>query len=491
LWTCDEGPGAITAVDQSGQGNNGVLGNGAQFVAEGKVGGALNFDGKDDYVAIENLHYNSTGHTEVSVCAWIRTSSVANQTIISFDRNEYYRLQIAGEAGGDGLLGFEVMTDTGQVDTELAANWPANTGRVDDGLWHHVAGVFDNGTLTMYIDGRAKEPYVGGATFGSGNTRYGFLGDGSEAEEFDGARNASPIPFDGDMDEVCIYNRALSEAEILGMATGGLEAWSPIPLNGATGVGSTPTLSWFAGANTASENGHELYISTDANAVTNRTAEKVVLSEPSYTVTTPLDLGTHYWAVDQVEADGVTKHEGPTWSFTVTAIITVGPIESLDAITNPVDMVTLIVPLAINGIPMSEMVLGTTTADYEKWPEHPAADADNLDLSKYASLDEATVIRTVFAVPVTTIFILERGANDSGFFQPIDADGNPMSAAVPFTAADFEFADPENRQIQGQKAGGAAIVAEVPINGLEIYPPTGGISGIDPAIIAAIAAASE
>ncbi|MHC4676347.1 MAG: LamG domain-containing protein, partial [Planctomycetota bacterium] len=259
LWTFEEGPGAITAVDQSGLGNNGVLGNGPQFVAEGKVGGALNFDGIDDYVAIDNMLYNSTGHAEVSVCAWIRSSSVANQSIISFDRNEYYRLQIGGEAGGDGLLGWEVMTDTGQVDTDEAANWPANTGLVNDGLWHHVAGVFDNGTLTMYIDGRPREPYIGGATYGSGNTRYGFLSDGSEAEEFDGARNATPIPFDGDMDEVCIYDRALSEAEILDMATaaGSLEAWSPIPLNGTTGMGATPTLSWFAGANTAGVDGHE------------------------------------------------------------------------------------------------------------------------------------------------------------------------------------------------------------------------------------------
>ena len=425
---------------------------------------------------------------EVSVCAWIRTSSALNQSIISFDRNEYYRLQIGGEAGDDGLLGWEVMTDTGQVDTDEAANWPANTGLVNDGLWHHVAGVFDNGTLTMYIDGRPKEPYVGGATFGSGNARYGFLADGSEAEGFDGARNTTPIPFDGDMDEVCIYDRALSEAEIVDMAIGGLEAWSPIPLNGTTGVGATPTLGWFAGANTASVDGHELYISTDVNAVTNRTAEKVVLSEASYAVTTPLGLGTNYWAVDQVDADGVTRHAGATWSFTVSAIITVAPIESLDAVTNPVDMVTLIVPLAINGIPMSEMVLGTTTADFEKYPEHPAADADNFDLTTYASLDEANVVRTVFAVPVTTIFILEMGANDSGFFQPIDADGNPISAAVPFTAADFQFESTDTLQIQGDPVGGTVITAEVPINGLEIYPPTDGVLGIDPASISAIPA---
>jgi hypothetical protein len=91
-------------------------------------------------------------------------------------------------------------------------------------------------------------------------------------------------------------------------------------------------------------------------------------------------------------------------------------------------------------------------------------------------------------VPVTTIFILERGANDSGFFQPIDADGNPISAAVPFTADDFKFESTDTLKIQDQPVGGTVITAEVPINGLEIYPPTDGVLGIDPASISAIAA---
>ena len=137
--------------------------------------------------------------------------------IVSFDRNEYWRLQIAGEAGGPGLAGWEVMTDTGQVDTGQAANWPANTGRVDDGQWHHLAGVFDNGTLTIYIDGNAQKPYVGGATFGTGNVRYGYVSMGSEAEAVDARMNPLGV-FDGELDELRVYTRALSQAEIAYLA---------------------------------------------------------------------------------------------------------------------------------------------------------------------------------------------------------------------------------------------------------------------------------
>jgi hypothetical protein len=177
----------------------------------GAVGGALNFDGNNDYVAIQNLHYDSGGHAEISVTAWIRTSNSGNQIIASYDRNEYWRLEINGSGAGPGQVGWDVYTSTGQVDY-------GSVTRVDDGSWHHVASVFDNGTLIIYIDGNPETPTSGGSTFGRGiRTRYGFLGVGSEATSFDGNKGPTNY-FDGDMDDVRIYNRALSAAEISQLA---------------------------------------------------------------------------------------------------------------------------------------------------------------------------------------------------------------------------------------------------------------------------------
>lgn len=111
----------------------------------------------------------------------------------------------------------------------------------------------------------------------------------------------------------------MDNTEMFGVVTAGLEASNPDPKDGATGVSQKPTLSWSAGKKTASVNGHELYISTDFNAVNDRTADKIVLSEPTYAITTKLEVGeTYYWCVDEVEADGVTRHSGSVWSFTVT-----------------------------------------------------------------------------------------------------------------------------------------------------------------------------
>ncbi|MHC4558251.1 MAG: LamG-like jellyroll fold domain-containing protein [Planctomycetota bacterium] len=198
------------ANDSSGNGNHGDPNGGVSYTA-GKIGQAISLDGVNDYVAIQNLNYASTGYTGWTVCAWIRTSSSLMQTIASLDRSEYWRLEL-GEStyAGAGEVGWEVDTITGQVDA-------ISTTLVDDGKWHHVVGVFDNGQLIIYIDGKIETLSYGGSTSGSGTIRYGFIGSQSEATVFDGDRSATPGHFDGDLDDIRIYERALSQAEIVNL----------------------------------------------------------------------------------------------------------------------------------------------------------------------------------------------------------------------------------------------------------------------------------
>jgi len=63
-----------------------------------------------------------------------------------------------------------------------------------------------------------------------------------------------------------------------------------------------------------------VYFSADSAAVSDGTAFKGNQAETSYS---PADLEkgiTYYWRVDEVEADGTTKHTGDVWSFTVTTL---------------------------------------------------------------------------------------------------------------------------------------------------------------------------
>jgi len=193
------------ASDGTGQ-SPGTLFGFTSFVP-GVNGQALHLDGIDAYVAIDGLFYNSSGMPEVTVTAWIRTDVADNQIIASFDRNEYWRLEINGDGGGPGQVGWDLMTDAGQLDY-------GSSSRVDDNEWHHVAGVFDNGTATIYIDGYPEPSATGGSTFGTGNTRFGYVGLGSESTTFNADPRTPASYFAGDLDDVRIYQRALSVAEV-------------------------------------------------------------------------------------------------------------------------------------------------------------------------------------------------------------------------------------------------------------------------------------
>jgi len=98
------------------------------------------------------------------------------------------------------------------------------------------------------------------------------------------------------------------------------KAFAPSPADGDLIVKQTAILSWSPGVYAAS---HELYFGTDKEAVKNADT-----GSPEYTG--PRDLGsesydpgklewdtTYYWRIDEVEADGVTKHKGRVWSFFV------------------------------------------------------------------------------------------------------------------------------------------------------------------------------
>jgi len=85
--------------------------------------------------------------------------------------------------------------------------------RVDDGNWHHVACVYDNGAIRIYIDGVLDASTTRGATYGNGVVRYGFLGTGSEAPTYNGSTGPNSW-FNGDLDEFRIWSVARTQAQI-------------------------------------------------------------------------------------------------------------------------------------------------------------------------------------------------------------------------------------------------------------------------------------
>jgi len=323
-WTFDEASGDV-ALDWSGHGNHGVL-FGPSWVTPGLLGeGAVNFTGSSR-VAIKNLTYEGTDYREVTVGLWLRTTVWNEQYIASFDRDQYWRLSIDLNGAGPGQIGWHVSTSNGIVDISSAT-------RIDNGAWHHACGVFDNGQILLYIDGRLDGQGSGGPTFGTGNVRYGLLGANCEATTFNGATGiGSPIA--GDIDDMRIYDRALTDEEVIEIMRGDpLIAWGPSPSDGSTpDIDTALPLSWSPGDSASS---HDVYFGLDREAVKNADAADTTgifrgnQGGTNYTPPEGVEWGSgpYYWRIDENNTDG-TVTKGNVWTFTVADFILVDDFES-------------------------------------------------------------------------------------------------------------------------------------------------------------------
>jgi len=218
------------------------------------------------------------------------------------------------------------MTSTGGQ-TDLSS-----VTRVDDGLWHHVCGVFDNGRMIIYIDGLFERSISGGSTFGTGNTRFGLLGANCEAATFNGSRGIGS-PLAGDMDDMRIYDRALTKEDIIQVMRGDpLIAWGPKPGNGSTPyIRDATPLSWSPGDNASQ---HDVYFGIDRDAVADADASDttgIYRGRQGVTIYTPQEGlewggGPYYWRVDEYNTDA-TISRGNVWRFTVADYLTVDDFE--------------------------------------------------------------------------------------------------------------------------------------------------------------------
>ncbi len=201
--------------DQGGRDSHAIQPNPSRrpaFVAHG-VGPypVLRFDGVDDYLAIENLSYAAAGGIEgLTICALVRSASSDRQIILSFDRDEYWRLAL--KDGTNVNAGFDTTDETGAT-----ANLRSPEDLADD-RWHLICGWYDGSgspTRRLFVDGEAvvADDAHAGRSLGSGDvTRFGFVGIGSEASAFDGSKNPA-WHLSADVAELLIYHRALDETE--------------------------------------------------------------------------------------------------------------------------------------------------------------------------------------------------------------------------------------------------------------------------------------
>jgi hypothetical protein len=189
-----------TAYDYSGNGNNGTLYNfdwtATSGWTTGKVNKALVFDGVDDWVEVPDSASLSPTNA-VTVEAWIK-SSVGKSNLGVITKGPYtldydYMLYLTGDGTN---VSFYMKDSAGNYDY-VGGNFSWS-----DGVWHHYVGMFDGDWLYIYIDSALKFSKNTALTNIRNSTNPLLIGRGWG--NF----------LNGIIDDVRIYNRALSADEI-------------------------------------------------------------------------------------------------------------------------------------------------------------------------------------------------------------------------------------------------------------------------------------
>ena len=198
IWRLDEGAGTLV-TDASPALNDGVIVGSAAWVA-GVHGQALEFDGSGGRVLVaDDLEF--TFDTGITLAAWLRPVRQATQYVVKKARDnavDGFELSLSGSAGKP-YVRFNEATEGNTY--KLFANAPYPT---DGTTWTHVAATFDGSVVRMYVDGAQDATYSTPQLVLAKN-----ILDLSIGAEDDGTG-----AFEGAVDDVRVYRRALSLEEI-------------------------------------------------------------------------------------------------------------------------------------------------------------------------------------------------------------------------------------------------------------------------------------
>ena len=222
-WPFDEGSG-LTTADTSGHNNTGQLIGGVTWTT-GKYGKALQFDGSTGYVNAGN----NPSTNILTMAAWVKMDTAGNDQKVGGNQS--------GDAGGYkmSIYGTKVEFEVRDTQNNVYLNRSVSGGTLLTlGCWYHVAGVYNaqNNSIKTYVNGALDRELDNVPDNALGSTTGSFIM----------GREPWTTPtrfFDGAIEDVRVYDRALSDQEIKTLASTSVHIRVVSSLNSRPGQSGT------------------------------------------------------------------------------------------------------------------------------------------------------------------------------------------------------------------------------------------------------------
>ena len=317
-WDFEEGSGTQTTAAVGSPAADGTL-NGCTWITSdlatvpGGTSAALVFDpAADDHITTD--YRGVIGTKARTVALWIRSNPLPaeNSTMISWgssSNNNRYSFRLNATSQGTPYA----------LRLEIQSTYVVGKMAMDDGQWHHVAVTHDAGAgiqdVQFYIDGIAEEGFSGQ---GSNST----IDTGTDSPVVIGSsfQNIATYGFDGGLDDVRIYDYALSAKEVEDLFIGTIpRPVNPDPAPADDHVDTTATLEWEV--INATDPTYDVNIGTDADC-----DDVLVGAATGSTASFEIPAGmldystTYYWRVDVTDAGD--EYPGYVWFFTTGGVAT-------------------------------------------------------------------------------------------------------------------------------------------------------------------------
>ena len=293
----DEGAGS-SLVDRTGNGHTGAL-SGPTWTG-GRTGGGLSFDGADDLVTVADSAKLDLAD-KMTLSAWVRpTDSTGWRTALMKERPNglSYALYSAGFTQPSGYV---------NIGNDVALTGPS---ALPVNTWSHLTFTYDGATIRLYVNGTevASAPQAGSAPASTGALRLG--GNGVWGEHFAGV-----------LDDVRVYNRALSPAEVTAdrdtpVSSDTTPPSAPASLTATGGLGAV-SLSWPAATDDVGVTAYDVHRGTPG--FTPSPANRVATTTAPTHTDPGLAAGTYAYRVVARDGGGNASSPSPQATAVVTA----------------------------------------------------------------------------------------------------------------------------------------------------------------------------